>query len=156
MKKITVLLIGAMFLLVPSIKAEEIYLNCNYSNSKKYFEFDLKNKTVITPYGEDYKYNLEFNDKNFYFTVELVNEAKPDVQIYLATVINRHTGDILIKNYNLTTLQQEKIFKDVSQKIIDGKKNFKMVKEIQDSLLQFKPGEIIRGNCDKVKKEKKF
>jgi hypothetical protein len=155
-KKIVILLISAMFALVPSIKAEEVYLNCNYSKSKNYFQLDLKNKTVITPYAEDYKYTLEFSDKNFYFTVELVNKDKPENQINLATVINRYTGDIVIKNYNLNTVQQEKLIKEVSQKIAEGKKNFKMIKEIQDSLSQFKPGEIIQGNCEKVKKEKKF
>jgi hypothetical protein len=101
-KKIAILLIGAMFVLAPSIKAEEVYLNCNYSKSKNYFQLDLKNKTVITPYAEDYKYTLEFTDKNFYFTVELVNKDKPENQINLAMVINRYTGDIAIKNYSLT------------------------------------------------------
>lgn len=145
-----------MLVLVQSIKAEEIYLNCNYSKSKNYFELDLKNKSVITPYAEDFKYTLEFTDKNFYFTVELVNKDKPEIQINLATVINRYTGDIVIKNYNLNTVQKEKLIKDTSQKIIDGKKNFKFVQEIQDSLSQFKPVEVIKGNCVKVKKEKKF
>jgi hypothetical protein len=145
-----------MFMLVPSIKAEEVYLNCSLPKSKNYFQLDLKNKTVITPYAEDYKYTLEFTDKNFYFIVELINKDKPENQINLAIVINRYTGDIVMKNYNLTTVQQEKLIKHASQKITDGKINFKMIKEIQDSLSLFEPVEIIQGNCMKVKKEKKF
>jgi hypothetical protein len=65
-------------------------------------------------------------------------------------------GTNIARNYNLNKSQQEKIIKDTSQKILDGKKNLKLIKELQESFSQFKPNEVIQGSCQKIKKEKKF
>jgi hypothetical protein len=157
MKKIFIT-VFYFFTLSSPVHSEEFLLNCNFlkKNKPSFFEFNLKDNTVITPYAEDYKYTIEYNDKYIYFNVELVDKNNVDIQITLATVVNRYTGEIIIRNYNLNKSQQEKIIKDTSQKILDGKKNLKLIKELQESFSQFKPNEVIQGSCQKIKKEKKF